>query len=1323
MRANAHSKVEKGTKSELPTANKAAMGSTSKPERSDGLAPANTPSTTRKPANSSDKRRPTRSRSGQSRAAAIPVASRVQMRSNSAKTTAGPKSSKAGSAPKKSKPREGDPAAAVVVNGRKFDQVNPVECVDEQFYGLLVNDLELIEPSTRRDFYDSYFNTEYAKTIEAIVDQSGAQSSASPTASLLAGPQNGEPRAAGEVLGGGKDASVESAGVPDDVLGLIRTFWSATHERYLRTRASLNLTHLPSLTASKGRRKRSNLAAGDTEPRPVYQAALENYRYLLNRLEQLKAILFNGEEALIAVNNRVRKLNQVVREEELQRALCACITCRGGRAALMLMNEIFVDKNSQSLLERPEVGAKKADDAARDTAEFCSYWYGDTIRAETMQREQQIKKLVLELAKEKAAAGDDKKVRMENLQNKSISGDPNQVSSSSTVKPANPKAAQSATSLSNATSTNLGGTGAGSSSLTETTSSSSTTSTTNGTTTTTTTTITTKTTVKIKIVSSIVDMTTLWMPNLADWIKKTLNMPNTLAVVSNKIRPKRQVNLASDESDFSTPFDQADLYSDDMADLEPSASLQSFTLANYRRQARFRRQIFPSSNNNNDTQFEQRMGAHSGRCAMFGFSGLLDIAYDQNALMYETSAVKRDHKYIKAIREAFTGSFEGHWRAQRDSWSKKFASGERGPSTKQGPHAMSITGAPTDASRKSGSQGRTSSLVDQNMDAWASGYDSMASSYDRGAALGFTIGRFVGTKAAHQWPDPAELNTFTYDSIFLAGVGHGHTEADSKRLERLIVSETAKRIAFTEANRKSFGHAISAAYLNGAYLVPVWGILHAQRAIAKQLGLDGAKVGYEAALQASKEFGPKAMKFFADHQHQRSLAAPYKSGRGRSQVAEAAGKWLGLADKLAEVQLESELNGNISHAAIGCGQKSGALMGALMGLLVTPEAFETYTRSRGSLEALENEFNQYKLGAMRGYELGESWAYLNYTAELNLHLKELKSRMSKHNSVSNSSPANKLTNKHSDSSSSSSFDSKSKQNSLAETTNTNNIFQYMVLNYGPNLVSNHSSGHMLKFRSPSIDDLLLEDLKVQARDLVAPERLDGLGKVNETLATHHDPDDPFETIQDGRFVGDLKGAFTTVNHNRTKPIKFNIIDLGVELELEDQPESQNKPGGLDESALTGSLAKPAKVFLKFNVARRKKAHNASQSDIVAAYLNSQQFDEGDGYLRGTFSMLTSASNTTHPGALVSDDFSHEVSILDSLFERVEAATVETVNLVEQSQRLTTMAPRRLSELSATSSMAPVASATSSTTPIPTTSFPGGTTTVKPKPSLQTTRKE
>lgn len=1102
--------------------------------------------------------------------------------------------------------------STIEVNGRKFDQVNPVECVDERFYHLLIEDLALIKPDSQTDFYEAYYNAEYAKTVEATLDQSKSES---------AGAQLSQPDA-------GPRPSVPSAGT---LLAQIRHFWSETHEQFLRTRARLGRSgHLPAELA--GRRKRRSLAG---QPQPVYQTALANYRFLLSRLELLKAILLDGEEALIAVNGRVKKLNQVVGEPELQAALCACITSRGGRAALMLMNELFVDRDSASLLSRPEVGAKKAGEAARDTAEFCSYWYGDTLQAETRQREHQIKKLVLELAKEMSAAGSD---------HKSAAGSSESISGKLDY---NRPAWQGATNNDTTTASDV--TSADAANATKSDQSAA-------------------TSAKIKLVSSILDMSALWTPKLAKWITSTVKIASS---EGSSGRPKRQAYL--DESPFSALFDRADLYAD-LDDLDTG-----------RRRQR-RHSIDTPSAEPRKNEFESRMGARATECAREGFSGLLDIGYDQNLLMYEANTIQRDHKYILAIREAFTGSFAQLWPRYRDAWSAKLKTPNK------------LSSSDTHANQSSAN---TDSLVDQEMEAFRSSFEPQASSYDRGAALGFTVGQFIGSKAAHQWPDPAELNTFTYDSVFLAGVGQGYSEAESKHLEQLIVAETAKRIAFTEANRKAFARSIHLSYLNGASLVPRWGLLHGQRRSAQELAKEGAKIGYDAALEASKDFSQRAIKFFRDHQHQRALAAPYRKRPSRPTQPTAnstmTDKWAGLVEEMSGLQLEAELNRNISRLALDCGQKSGTLMGALMGLLVTPEAFETYTRFRGSLEALEKEFNQYKLGAMRGYELGESWAYLNYTAELNLHLRDLKSRMPKRRQddqarTSSPRPSSRepsLAETETAANMGSLFDdaSKSVRGKLAET-NTNNIFQFMVLNYGTHLVANHSSRHMLKFRSPTIDKLLLEDMKLQSSDLVAPERLNGSLSSSASRARHQDPDDPFEDAQNGRFVGELKGEFSAINKNHKKPIKFNIIDLGPEIELVDELKSQK---GSDESSLaatplTAALAKLSKVFIKFNVARRKRQHRRDDegADPVAAYLNSDQFDEGDGYLSGTFSRLavrpadesssTEAREGPHPAAL-EDELGLEVVLLDELFERIEGAqTGLEMELVEASMRATTRAP-------------------------------------------------
>lgn len=132
---------------------------------------------------------------------------------------------------------------------------------------------------------------------------------------------------------------------------------------------------------------------------PRHRKALETRNYLLRRLEQLRTMLLNGEEAIIVLNNRIKKLGQVGGEQELQQAVCTCVTARAGRAAMMLIYELFAHRHAP-ISGRTDMARDKARDAARDAADFCAYWYGDTIRSLASQKVQQIRRLVVETIKQ-----------------------------------------------------------------------------------------------------------------------------------------------------------------------------------------------------------------------------------------------------------------------------------------------------------------------------------------------------------------------------------------------------------------------------------------------------------------------------------------------------------------------------------------------------------------------------------------------------------------------------------------------------------------------------------------------------------------------------------------------------------------------------------------------------------------------------------------------------------------------------------------------------------------------------------------------------------
>lgn len=1180
---------------------------------------------------------------------------------------------------------------SILINGRKFDQVSTIECVDDKFYRLLTKDLELIDPERQIDRYAHYYDYDYAKAVSALIDTPKQPESSEQKSAEMDGQEQSL---------ASHDTNNEL--LSKDVLDEAEKFWQETIRQYNKTDGQIK--------ASSG----SNKSSASFQP----LKALANHKYLLSRLESLKTMLLNGEESLIVLNNRVKKLNQAVDESELQAALCNCITSRGGRSALMLMNELFVDKNSYKMLQNLPDAAAKARRAAMDTAEYCSYWYGDTIRSQAVQKEKLIKKLVLKEAKYRLVKNANK---------------PNGLAAKEVIKVVHNNNNTTVTTIDNGTQAATNGTTGSVHDSRQT------------------------------VMVNLIEMTQMWLPQLAKWINETLNQQE----VTNPLpmKQKRSVRRASDEekSSFSSPFDNPSNYYefDNPAAFDEALQLRrkreseqeesaedgdsrssSSTMRTYKSYVRrtsssARKSVGPvttpephpetseapttdkateatteqptttrepsAAESTTETpkseptdadgesragqlivesDFENRVSSRALACATKAFKTLLSMAYDQSALLYGPELLAKDHDYVAQLGDHYLEAFPKHWTEQRNLWSKNLTA------------------------KQSKSSGEINRSVDEQID---DSFEPSSSSYERGARLGYTIGRFIGEKAADQWPDPAELNTFTYDSIFLAGVGQGYSEQESLALEKRIVTETAKRVTFTEASRQAFGRALHVAYLNGAFVVPLWGILHAQRAVTKRVAKEGGRIGFQAAARAANEFIPKASKFFQTHRHQRSLSAPYKMGRPKN------GKWFGLADQLGQVRQESELSSHITHVAVDCGQRTGLVMGALLGFIVTPEAFETYTRFRGSLEALENEFNQYKLGAMRGYELGETWAQLNYTASLRMNLKQMKEQQAKidtepRSGLSAASLNNKteaeLVSREAD------LDKKASETDIfasAESAryngpaNTNNVFQYMIPNYGRSLLANHSHKHMLTIRALAMDDNLIHDIKYQAGDLIANLKDDPhSSEPTSTAQVNKDDDDMFDMHD--KLAGELKGELSVAGSKR--PIKFNIIDLGPILELTDSLDNStgaannnsnniNKTSAsfkeLQETPLTSALAKVSKLFMKLSVARndtsKLKAGNQRGSDnIFKRYLNGN-FDSGDGYLSGTFSQLTShlPNGTTiqgrdaeHP-AEIQDDFSLEVAILDELFDRIEKApsSMESINLVKKVMTVTTMAPRRI----------------------------------------------
>lgn len=637
------------------------------------------------------------------------------------------------------------------------------------------------------------------------------------------------------------------------------------------------------------------------------------------------------------------------------------------------------------------------------------------------------------------------------------------------------------------------------------------------------------------------------------------------------------------------------------------------------------------------------------------------------------------------MNETFVSSFASSWIEKSNEWSQKFAietanggtSSFRNSNWSHYPRA-SIKNAGRHAkdnysSSSSSSSSEQQRSVDEQID---DTLELTGSAYERGARLGYTIGKFIDETAAGQWSDPDELNTFTYDSLFLAKIGHDHdAEHDSqRRLEQLIVTETTKRVAFVEANRKTFAKALHWAYLNGLFIVPKYGILHSQRAVAKRGLSEGAQTGFEAASRAASEFVGRAMKFLSLHERQRALATRRDK---TAQKMRASGHDDDLRKRINDVRTESELNGHITSVAIDCGQKSGAIMGAQLGLIVVPEAFETFVRARGSLEALRSEFYQYKLGALRGYELAESWAMLNFTGQTvgrsqpightnggKPKLESIKGVNYQLERILQTAATKYATQK----------GPNTKTRPLASVNespnfvhhqyraNVDNIFQFMAINYGgSHLVANHTRNNMLTLRSLiKLDDKLVTNMKIEFGDLIAKPQAPA--QASHQSDAHNKLHDDILVGVPEQISGELKGELRLSNNERqqlTKPIKFDIIDLGPILELihQHQEEANSlQPSELETIPLTVAMSKVDNIYIKLRLARDNN-NKQPRADELERYLNADQFDPGDGFMCGALNQLRSAGGhqlTTSNGE-TRDDLDLEAFLLDELYERIEHA--------------------------------------------------------------------
>lgn len=1015
-------------------------------------------------------------------------------------------------------------------SSHKFDQVDSVECVDAQFYSTLLRDLRAVKATKRLEQYADYYDVERAKTVESLVSTSGALAS---------------------------DARVPHSN--ESVLSRTRDFWTKTRDEF-EARA-LNET------ASM---------APEAEQR-VY----DNYARLLARLDELKRMLLDGEEALVVLSNHVKQLPEAVEqltERKLAALVCDCVTSRGGRAALMLVSELLVDKHASEAMRDLAAARRKALAAARDTAQFCSFWYADTMRHVLRVRAKHVRhKLRAMSAAQRHSSAADLAVR------------------------------------------------------------------------------------DLQQLGQLLYASARWAPKLADYATRQLaNMTRLLLV-----RKKRALaSQADSESHFSTPFDGPEQYQDMDYLGEPDAGALSFILNNYGR--RRKRDTVSESGD----EFDARVRNNATQCAKHSFEAMLELAVEQNELVYERRRVDEARDYVREARETYSNTFERLWTEARDEWQRKFAQLDRREADERALRRNNK--APQDDGANEDEEDEDDDNSDDD--------ELVETSYDRGARLGFVVGEFVGAKAAKQWPDPAELNTITYDSLFLAGVGQGHAANESRALERRIVLETAKRVAYVAANRRAFARTLHSAYLNGAYTVPHWGLYHAQRVVAWRNSHEGAKAGQAGAASAADSFSAHAMRFIDTHRRQRALAAPYKQLDGNGGSSGDARK-----DDISEMLELAQVRAELTRASSECGERAGTLMGALMGMLVVPEGFEAYVRARGSLLALGDEFNMFKLGALRGYHLGETFSYLNQTEAARLSLARAGDTLRRFESPE---PQTNARNDDDD-----------------EKLDKNNVFKFVLTNYAParNIcVALHSREAPLRPRTLRMPKALLRELKAHTGDLVAPsddaareqhkstreKQMEMSSELSGKLKLSRASERALETsATNASNASRIDGAASTTT-TTSKQVKLVVLTSSPSLEFEQDPaldnadarerasrarqrlqlalmsamgkqtasgfEAQNGTATnstrLAQTPLTAALSKITKVYVKMRWPTNRDEHADRSNDDLFAFVVGASKGRAQGaqvgYADGAYSRLASR--------LQMDDFGREAAALDELFERIES---------------------------------------------------------------------
>lgn len=1025
-----------------------------------------------------------------------------------------------------------------------MEEIKQVACVEQEFYETLQADLSSIELTLQKDSYSSYYDESYASAIGALFGLDRILNSKV------------------ERSEGGKWRLEERESLRvalNRTLASVLAFWQSSLSKLVEEQSLLL-------------RQESALGLGSSTTLKDKREQVLSRKLLVSRLSELKSRLLVGEQELIKMTNKLKRLNQLSDPGDFRAALCGCLAARAGKWAMMSVNELLEKRDLAKLLTDLKAARARGETIGRDVATFCSRWHADFIRTIALKYGHSVKKFV------KSFLSVNKSFISEQQED--------------------------------------GANGDG-----------------------------------FELVRVIWRLTSRWFPRLNNWLQERighfLEARSTSKSSLSSQRGHKLKKRASEQKDqsaakghlfddanrnvFSTPFDSATLYadldstSDDFSDFSHFSHLSHLPIFNnYPLPVSLQQSNLALQNvilgkrkkrhttnetlqlNSEQKKLLKRHVSLGLECSRDGFQQLLQVAEHERQFLFGPNQIDVRGQYMSQLRDSFLLSFESSWLENTRVQAREFAALD-----------LLLT---DEANSTTNNNEQWQLSVEQERE--KSDQLLAADSYERGLSLGFHLGYFVGKKASTLWPDPTKLNTFAYDSIF---VDYELDLEQTRALEWQIVNEATKRIAFLEASREAFLAALKVTFHNGAFLVPQWGLYHAQRATSLRGSQIGAKIGYESAAKAIVSFAPEAMQFFELHKLQRELSQNASASKTSSTSQDDALS-PAIEKQLISLNLEQELSERLTQMATDCGSKSGLLMGALVGLLMPAQAFAAFSKSRGSLEGLEQEFNKLKLGAERGFELGNLESQLVDEPKCMFDLDSNDYALSEAKRIGHFSIKEQVE-------------------------RAENVLTYVIENYPKVKIANHTknvSQQLLQMRHliPLSDKTILE-IKRDTADLVQTNH-------NSTQESH---------FSAGQLIGQVKlRKKNKLTHEIEKRLSLKLLNLDTIVELEPQKRAKEA-----SSAMIKVLSNVQKTHMQIQVIKPKMEKRVIRDALRT--LQGRAHSESDGQISGTY--IKSATHISS-GQLLdgaqTDELSVEAEILDQLFAQIESSNSAKILAAEKSQK-------------------------------------------------------